>query len=53
MAVILSLDDYGVWLDPGTTDPARVADLVRPFDTRLTRVYSVALRIETDLCGVV
>jgi putative SOS response-associated peptidase YedK len=31
MPAILRPDDYDLWLDPGITDPARVADLLAPF----------------------
>src|SRR5262249_5305301 len=42
MPVILRPDDYDRWLDPGITDPARVTDLLRPFDDRLMRIYPVS-----------
>jgi putative SOS response-associated peptidase YedK len=42
MPVILNRDDYDLWLDPGVTDPAQVADLLKPFDARLMRVYPVS-----------
>jgi len=42
MPVILHRDDYDRWLDPGITDPARVTDLLRPFDGRLMRIYPVS-----------
>ncbi|MFL6387305.1 MAG: SOS response-associated peptidase [Terriglobales bacterium] len=41
MPVILSPDNYDLWLDPGVTDPAEIADLLKPFDARLMRVYPV------------
>ncbi len=41
MPVILNPDDYDLWLDPGVTDPARVADLLKPFDARQMRLYPV------------
>jgi putative SOS response-associated peptidase YedK len=49
--VILGPDDYDRWLDPGITDPGRVADLLKPFDARLMRVYPVSAavnRVEND-----
>lgn len=51
MPVILGPDDYDRWLDPGITDPGRVADLLKPFDARLMRVYPVSAavnRVEND-----
>lgn len=51
MPVILKPEDYDRWLDPGMTTPSRVADLLRPFDARLMRVYPVAAtvnRVEND-----
>ena len=42
MPVILSPEDYDRWLDPGVTDPALVADLLKPFDPRLMRKYPVS-----------
>ncbi|MBZ5523659.1 MAG: SOS response-associated peptidase [Acidobacteriia bacterium] len=45
MPVILSPDDYDLWLDPGITDPARVAELLRPFDARLMKKYPVSKRV--------
>jgi SOS response associated peptidase (SRAP) len=51
MPVILPPADYDLWLDPGITDPARVNDLLKPFDARLMRVYPVSLtvnKVEND-----
>jgi putative SOS response-associated peptidase YedK len=31
MPVIIQPGDYDLWLDPGVTDPAQVADLLKPF----------------------
>jgi putative SOS response-associated peptidase YedK len=42
MPVILDKSDYDLWLDPGTTDPARVIDLLKPFDVRRMRLYPVS-----------
>jgi putative SOS response-associated peptidase YedK len=42
MPVVLSPDDYDLWLDPGVNDPAHVAELLKPFDARLMRVYPVS-----------
>jgi putative SOS response-associated peptidase YedK len=36
------LTDYDLWLDSGVTDPAKVAGLMKPFDSRLMRVYPVS-----------
>jgi putative SOS response-associated peptidase YedK len=42
MPVILSPEDYDLWLDPGVTDPEKVADLLKPFDARKMRKYPVS-----------
>jgi putative SOS response-associated peptidase YedK len=42
MPVIIAKNDYDLWLDPGVTDPAKVADLMKPSDSRLMRVYPVS-----------
>jgi putative SOS response-associated peptidase YedK len=45
MPVIIGQDDYDLWLDTGITDPARVADLLEPFDPRLMKKYPVSARV--------
>ncbi len=45
MPVILSKDDYELWLDPGMTNVDAVSELLRPFDARLMRAYPVSSRI--------
>jgi putative SOS response-associated peptidase YedK len=45
MPVILAPEDYDLWLDPGTTDAARVVDLLRPLDARLMKKYPVSKRV--------
>src|SRR5882724_5410507 len=45
MPVIIDKNDHDLWLDPGMTDPAKVADLFKPFDARLMRVYPVSSRV--------
>ena len=42
MPVIVPPEDYELWLDPGVTDPVRIADLLKPFDARLMRKYPVS-----------
>ncbi|HEY6249597.1 MAG TPA: SOS response-associated peptidase, partial [Candidatus Angelobacter sp.] len=32
MPAILRREDYDLWLDPGITDPAKITDLLAPFD---------------------
>ncbi|HEY2393172.1 MAG TPA: SOS response-associated peptidase [Candidatus Angelobacter sp.] len=41
MPVILKPEDYDLWLDPGVTNPAKVADLLKPFDGRQMRRHTV------------
>ena len=45
MPVIVKPDDYDLWLDPGMTDPAGVADLLKPFDARQMKKYPVSTRV--------
>jgi putative SOS response-associated peptidase YedK len=45
MPVIVKKEDYDLWLDPGMTDPAGVADLLKPFDARLMKKYPVSARV--------
>ena len=45
MPVIIEKDDYDLWLDPGMTDTATVAELLRPFVARLMRCYPVGNRV--------
>src|SRR5258708_24087939 len=44
MPVILKPEDYDLWLDPGMTNVALVADTLRPFDPRLMKKYPVSTR---------
>ena len=37
--------DYDLWLDPGITDPRRVADCLGPFDAGLMKKYPVSARV--------
>jgi putative SOS response-associated peptidase YedK len=45
MPVILRAEDYDLWLDPGVTDAARVADCLKPFDPSFMRKYPVGSRV--------
>jgi putative SOS response-associated peptidase YedK len=45
MPVILKPEDYDLWLDPGMTNVALIADVLRPFDPRLMRKYPVSTRV--------
>jgi putative SOS response-associated peptidase YedK len=45
MPVILSRDDYDLWLDPGMTNVEALADLLKPYDARLMRAYPVSSRV--------
>lgn len=47
MPAILQREDYDLWLDPGITDPARVADLLAPFDPRQMKKYPVSPRVNS------
>ena len=45
MPVILSSDDYDLWLDPGMTNVAAASELLKPFDVRQMRCFPVSGRI--------
>jgi putative SOS response-associated peptidase YedK len=45
MPAILNEEDYDRWLDPGITDPERVADCLKPFDPKLMKKYPVSNRV--------
>jgi putative SOS response-associated peptidase YedK len=47
MPVILDPDSYDLWLDPGMKDKQEVSDLLKPYDARLMRCYSVSSRINS------
>src|SRR5579871_3828326 len=47
MPAILRPDDYDLWLDPGITAPARIADLLAPFDAQLMKKYPVSTRVNS------
>ncbi len=45
MPVILDLDSYDLWLDPGVTDESAASELLKPYDARLMRCYPVSTRV--------
>ena len=45
MPVILDLDSYDLWLDPGMNDGATASELLQPYDARLMRCFPVSTRI--------
>jgi putative SOS response-associated peptidase YedK len=45
MPVILPVEDYDRWLDPGMQDLDRAARLLKPYDSGLMRRYSVSQRV--------
>jgi putative SOS response-associated peptidase YedK len=45
MPVILSPDDYDLWLDPGVQQPAEVQDLLRPFPAPAMSYYPVSTHV--------
>jgi len=47
MPVILDPDSYDLWLDPGMTKVEAVSDLLKPYDARLMRCYSVSTRVNS------
>ena len=45
MPAILKPEDYDLWLDPGMTNVALLADCFKPFDPRLMKKYPVSTRV--------
>jgi putative SOS response-associated peptidase YedK len=45
MPVILDPDAYDVWLDPGMTNVSAASELLKPYDARLMRCFTVSPRI--------
>jgi putative SOS response-associated peptidase YedK len=45
MPVILSPDNYDIWLDPAFRDTPSVSQMLRPFDSVLMRRYPVSVRV--------
>jgi putative SOS response-associated peptidase YedK len=45
MPVILDPDNYDLWLDPGFTNIEAVSEMLKPYDARQMRCYSVSTRI--------
>ena len=45
MPVILDPDAYDLWLDPGMADVHVVSELLKPYNARLMRCYSVSSRV--------
>jgi putative SOS response-associated peptidase YedK len=45
MPVILSKDDYDLWLDPGMMNVEALSDVLKPFDATRMRAYPVSSRI--------
>jgi putative SOS response-associated peptidase YedK len=45
MPVILDLDSYDLWLDPGMTNVDAAFDLLKPYDARLMRCFPVSARV--------
>jgi putative SOS response-associated peptidase YedK len=45
MPVILSPDNYDLWLDPAFRNTASVAEMLRPFEATMMRGYPVSTRV--------
>jgi putative SOS response-associated peptidase YedK len=43
--VILDLDSYDLWLDPGMKDVGLVSELLKPCNARMMRSYPVSTRV--------
>ena len=47
MPVILSPDDYDLWLDPRMTNAAAAVDLLKPYDAALMKGFPVSTRVNS------
>jgi putative SOS response-associated peptidase YedK len=45
MPVILSPEDYDLWLDPGFADVPTLVDLLKPFDANAMRRFEVSTKV--------
>ena len=45
MPVIVDLDSYDLWLDPGMKDVSLVSELLKPCNARIMRSYPVSTRV--------
>jgi putative SOS response-associated peptidase YedK len=45
MPVILDLDSYGLWLDPGMRDASAASKMLKPYGAQFMRRYPVSTRI--------
>jgi putative SOS response-associated peptidase YedK len=45
MPAILDPNGYDLWLDPGMTNVAAASEMLKPFDARLMRCYTVSRRV--------
>ena len=43
--MIISRDNYDLWLDPGMQNVAEISELLKPYDRHLMRCYPVSTRI--------
>jgi putative SOS response-associated peptidase YedK len=47
MPVILARGDYGLWLDPGIGDPARLLPLLKPYPAEQMQAYPVSTAVNS------
>jgi putative SOS response-associated peptidase YedK len=47
MPVVIEKEDYDLWLDPDMTDPVKLADLLKSFDSRKMRIYPVSSAVNS------
>ena len=45
MPVILDIDSYDLWLDPGMNNVGLVSELLKPCNARIMRSYPVSTRV--------
>jgi putative SOS response-associated peptidase YedK len=45
MPVILHSDNYDLWLDPGFGDVTAMSEMLKPYEARVMRCYTVSTRI--------
>jgi len=47
MPVIVPVDDYRAWLDPGNQDVAKLKTFIRPYPAEHMRAHLVSTRVNT------
>ena len=51
MPVIVTPDEYDVWLDPDVNDFEAIRDILKPYDANLMRRYPVSMKLNNSKIG--